>query len=261
VKKPKPKEPTVFDGKRGNWKKFIIQLLLYFNHYEDYYINDPAGDRRRCAYLLQLMEGETVANWAYGLLSTMGQPHESPFLRDWPQLIIEATRLWGPINEVQTAREKLERLRQTKSVSEYYSEFLQWAVLTAYNEEALAAIFYKGLKEAIKDMMTHVDRPDTVAELRELAMAYENRILTRMRERGSTNKFGSNQSNREKTLETRIAAMTAEERSKLMKEGRCFRCKKPGHMANSCPDKPVFQTKKTEETEPKGEGEIEQKSF
>lgn len=29
--------------------------------------------------------------------------------------------------------------------------------------------------------------------------------------------------------------LTAEEKSQLLKEGRCFRCKQPGHIATSCP--------------------------
>jgi hypothetical protein len=45
-----------------------------------------------------------------------------------------------------------------------------------------------------------------------------------------------------------IDAMSVEERTKLMKEGKCFRCKKPGHLASECPDKlgkkPETQTKK-----------------
>jgi hypothetical protein len=31
--------------------------------------------------------------------------------------------------------------------------------------------------------------------------------------------------------------LTDEEHTKLMKEGRCFRCRKLGHMSRACPDK------------------------
>jgi hypothetical protein len=41
--------------------------------------------------------------------------------------------------------------------------------------------------------------------------------------------------------------LTKEERDKLAKEGRCFHCKKQGHMARQCPDK-----KKKEEGNTKG---------
>ena len=36
---------------------------------------------------------------------------------------------------------------------------------------------------------------------------------------------------------TTINAMTAEEREKFLKEGLCFRCRKPGHISRDCPMK------------------------
>src|SRR5271156_3767832 len=33
-----------------------------------------------------------------------------------------------------------------------------------------------------------------------------------------------------------ISALTPEERTRLMKIGRCFRCRKTGHLAKDCPD-------------------------
>ena len=44
---------------------------------------------------------------------------------------------------------------------------------------------------------------------------------------------------------------------KLKKEGRCFKCQKPGHMKKDCPEwgttfkKPLARVGKTEEDEPK----------
>ena len=37
---------------------------------------------------------------------------------------------------------------------------------------------------------------------------------------------------------TQIDALAAEEKAKLQKEGRCFTCKKLGHLSCVCPNKP-----------------------
>jgi zinc knuckle protein len=39
------------------------------------------------------------------------------------------------------------------------------------------------------------------------------------------------------TISKTINAKTAEEHEKFMKQGLCFRCKKPGHISKDCPTK------------------------
>ena len=42
-----------------------------------------------------------------------------------------------------------------------------------------------------------------------------------------------------------VDRLTIEERTKLMKEGRCFKCKKQGHLSRDCPgEKTVEEPKK-----------------
>jgi Zinc knuckle len=33
-----------------------------------------------------------------------------------------------------------------------------------------------------------------------------------------------------------VDRLTVEERDKLLKEGKCFKCRKTGHQANECPE-------------------------
>ena len=43
------------------------------------------------------------------------------------------------------------------------------------------------------------------------------------------------------TIRTHFKKLIPEERSQLAKEGKCFYCKKPGHMARRCPSQPKQQ--------------------
>ena len=52
------------------------------------------------------------------------------------------------------------------------------------------------------------------------------------------------------TIHTALNAMTMEERDKFMKEGLCFRCKKPGHISRDCPDKGKNNTSSTPTPKP-----------
>ena len=42
---------------------------------------------------------------------------------------------------------------------------------------------------------------------------------------------------RQSTRDTELNALSVEERNHLQKEGRCFNCRKTGHMSRACPTK------------------------
>ena len=54
-------------------------------------------------------------------------------------------------------------------------------------------------------------------------------------------------------IHTRFKKLTPKERSQLAKEGKCFYCKKPGHMAHGCPSQPkqIFPPRSQPRFQPK----------
>src|ERR1700730_4548197 len=246
-KPPKPTPPTPFDGNRENWGPFVVKVYLYFNGYPYHYRLDQP--QARCLQFLRWFEGPVVKTWAYGLLATIGTPHESPLLSNWVGLLEEAARLWGPINEPQTARAKLRDLKQEKTVSEYHAMFTRWAVPSGYNQIALAEMFYQRLKPTIKDLMVHIERPETVTGLLGVAIQYEQSILTRVRERGP---WQVPRDRREiPKAGIRASRLAPAEIIRRLKEGTCFVCNQKGHLAQDCPQRQKLQVQATGEEETK----------
>jgi hypothetical protein len=256
MKTPKPQVPTPFGGDREKWVTFVFQSLFYYNHYREFF-RDPEN---KCIYFLSWFEGETVRPWADQILSTIGQRNQSPLMRDFDLLLSTAAGLWGPVNQRERAQNKLDNINQRTSVSAYHAEFIAHATRSEYNEETLARIFYKGLKESIKNLMVNIDRPRTTDGLLGVALQYEARILERMEERKLLDqkpKTGKEEVN--KRVTAKAGRLSEEERKKRMKEGRCFLCNQIGHLSNVCPKK-TAQAKRTA-VEGNDEGPEEEQDF
>ena len=66
-------------------------------------------------------------------------------------------KTFGILDEERDVEQKLQALRQTGSVSEFTAKFQQLAVRTQWEDSALTALFYQGLKEQVKDDITQGD--------------------------------------------------------------------------------------------------------
>jgi hypothetical protein len=219
---------------------------MYFSHFPDYFLHD----RNRCLYFLRWFGEGAPRAWATSLLGTIGTPRESPLLNNWAGLLAHAALLWGPINEQQQAAKELREIQQRTSVTAYHVAFVRWAVVSEYNEAALVDIFYRGLKSQIKDMILMTRKPDTVEGMLNLALDCEQRYLERHREKDVTERRPFE---KKKVQIVKAMRLTPEERTKRMKEGRCFICNRTGHMARACPDRPTKVENKVMKEEPSGE--------
>ena len=79
-------------------------------------------------------------------------------------------QVFGEIDERKTAAEKLQRLRQTRSVTEYITEFQMITSNLDWDDEALEDKFLEGLKPEIrKALIYYPTEPRNVEELFERA--------------------------------------------------------------------------------------------
>ena len=158
------------------------------------------------------------------------------------------TQAFGDIDLKKKAEMNLQRLRQTGSAARYNAEFQQHAARLGFNDSALKAQFYKGLKDHVKDELARSDAPDDLRELVEAAIKIDNRAYERRLEkkgsyshhqRPSKNRYGDPME-LDATSRRELAA-TFRPKPKLSKEkmnerrekGLCYECGLPGHQAAS----------------------------
>ena len=71
-------------------------------------------------------------------------------------------------------------LRQTTSVGEYTAQFQKYASKTKWDEDALIAQYYRGLKDEVKDDYVRINpAPETLHEMIKAATKIDTRLYER----------------------------------------------------------------------------------
>lgn len=175
-----------------------------------------------------------------------------------------------PINPAETARDKIASLRQTGAVSSY-ARLMRNAALEVpgISDDEMMDRFIRGLKPATQREVRMRSPPtfnDAVilAERFDALMYRQSRqpspfgqgpgpepmqlgAVTHHRQQavtGQWRKKGSSNFNRNSNFQSNRPKLTPEARQQLMREGKCFYCRKPGHVALQCSERLSNQPKK-----------------
>ncbi|KAM0713387.1 hypothetical protein Q7P37_010349 [Cladosporium fusiforme] len=81
------------------------------------------------------------------------------------------------------AERDVQRIYQKGSAARYRAEFQILAAKTSWNDEALAAQFYRGLKDVMKDEIARGERPTTTEDMYTLAIKIDERLYERLLEK------------------------------------------------------------------------------
>ncbi|CAJ0961698.1 unnamed protein product [Ranitomeya imitator] len=140
--------------------------------------------------------------------------------------------LYDEPNSVDQAEKNLLALCQGQDdVEVYCQKFRKWSVLTLWNESALAALFRKGLSEALKDVMVGFPMPAGLNESMSLAI----QIGRRLRERKSVHHLAVLSESKPEPMQC-DRTMTKVERQEYRRLNRlCFYCGDSTHAISNCP--------------------------
>lgn len=173
-------EPSFFDGTdRKEATKFLSHLKLNF-------ASSPASFATDLSKILY------AGSWLRGNAFDWFQPRlDSGEIMNitWSQFETGFLYSFGDPDHKQNVTRELQRIRQSDSVSSYATHFFQLSTQLEWNDEALRAQFYEGLRDDVKDALALCDRDaKTVHDLANLALRLDNRLAERRsqgRQRGT----------------------------------------------------------------------------
>lgn len=254
--KLKVKVPTPFDGKRKELGQFTTQLELYFRFNQEYF----PDDEKKVLFASTYLQGAAY-DWFEGKLRD--------FLDETPEDRNESTdrvfasyktfkdqlfQTFGEIDKERTAEQQLQMLCQTGSAADYSAKFQQYSAQTEWDEAALTARFYQGLKDRIKDDIARGERPARLELMISTAVRIDNRQYEREMERKGTYRFpariGSKTNNKPRGgyqqpyygpmpmeldgTQPRNDRKHGGKSQNTKKTFSCYNCGKPGHYAKDC---------------------------
>lgn len=231
-------QPKPFSGDRATTVSFIQSCKNYFA------INDLIYDTdiKKIGFALSFMTEDIAASWAAAIIKE-GQARSPVSYGTWVDFVSKIETAFSPISASADAVFKLKMLNQgTGSADEYVAKFRNIVGLADFKDLAfLIDKFLDGLHPSLRDSIMK-----TTAEMKTLEDYYT--VATRVDERRKYDKIFSRQSNNFTHFRRNIRQVTSPdqnvtiqklspaERDKLRREGKCFRCRKAGHMSRECPN-------------------------
>jgi hypothetical protein len=177
-KEPEVKNPEVYDGRdtRG--------AVQFVRECEDVFFLRPSrfpGDDVKIRYAITYLKGDIK----YFFQSLLEQPAKFyTNYPDWQTFRNYIVNTYGEGSLSQVAEHEIRSLRQTSSVSSYWSQFSAIASRLSWNEEALFSQFRQGLSDRIKDLESQLPQPlTTLHNLKEWAVNVDNRMYQRQLEK------------------------------------------------------------------------------
>jgi RNase H-like domain found in reverse transcriptase/Reverse transcriptase (RNA-dependent DNA polymerase)/Integrase zinc binding domain/Chromo (CHRromatin Organisation MOdifier) domain/Retrotransposon gag protein len=250
--------PETYDGSRTKLKAFLMQAELYIGFNGHMFSIEPqkvlwaaSFMRGRAFEWIQTFTNDHLAN--LGITGPDGKviqedtrDSETQILfHTWNNFKVKINRMFGDIDEERTAERAMQYLRQKGAATAYAAEFQQYSFRTSWNDDALMAEFYKGLKDSVKDEMARMEnRGKTLQQMITVAIRIDNRLYERSLERkgqytpGHARKSQPQQRSRwPEAMEIDSARqqgprLPKEELERRRKNRLCFECGKEGHMAS-----------------------------
>ena len=255
--------PKTFNGDRKDSERFIEEFDIFWEvNRDNKTMKEPYS---RILMLLSYLKGDKIKNWRRMQLAKIRKStrEEGVDMNDedlWKDFVSDFKTAFTNTTEKQDAYVKLKDLRMTSGdLDQYIADHENLAFLAEWPEEDHGAIesFVEGLSPGLRLAILKRDDVPTTYESWKKAAKKEQAKWSLIKSSGllrggkSTNrqdrwkaalsgKGGGQSKTRDPDAmdvdNVRLNPLTPEERKTLMTEGRCFRCRKQGHLSKQCPN-------------------------
>jgi Retrotransposon gag protein/Zinc knuckle len=260
--------PTPFTGKRSDFVLFMQDVFVYLKVNKATYDNDD----KKISFILSYLAGGDAAVWKQQFIQTKIEESEEaktdePNWGTYKEFVDALKRTFQPYDEPAEALEDIKKLRLGDgSITEHNSRFRLLVSMTGMKDSpALTDLYRETLPWGLQSSIICSEHPPKTLEewytkatnfyighqrAQRLFKRRDNKPMNTTSALPAQKKFSFPEKKDPNAMD--IDRMSIEERTRLMKEGKCFRCKLFGHLSRDCPNK--GQNTTTTTTTPKWTG-------
>jgi Retrotransposon gag protein/Zinc knuckle len=262
--------PTPFTGKRSDFMLFMQDVFVYLKVNKTTYDNDD----KKISFILSYLTGGDAAVWKQQFIQTKIEESvdakiDEPDWGSYKEFVEALKKTFQPYDEPAEALEDMKKLRLGDgSITEHNSRFRLLVSQTGMKDSpALTDLYRETLSWGLQSPIIRSKQPPKTLEewytkatnfyvghqrAQRLFRKRDNKPTTTSSAPPAQKRFSFPEKKDPNAMD--IDRMSIEERTCLMKEGKCFRCKLFGHLSRDCPNKGQNTMTTTTPTAPKWTG-------
>jgi hypothetical protein len=244
-------KPKAFDGNRDGFKKFLQNVEVYMDINHKTYNNNL----KKITFVLSFMATGSAATWKAQFIDEAyarpAPPNPNDRLGTYTQFRKDLMEAFSMFDSVGDALDELRSLRkkENESIDKHIAKFKMLAAeskidtlnpltIELFKETSPWGLTLELMKlktplKTINDWYKWVATIDH--RFHKVNWAIEQTRGNSGKEKAPQQKYYFPRKKRDPNAMD-VNRLTVDEQNKLMKEGRCFKCRNTGHQANECPE-------------------------